>query len=154
MVICEDCGAVVDESELVTTRSYVSDYMGGCYETYTECSCGGSVVDAKQCEMCGEYFREDELHDGICDECLKDEATVDNAIKCGKDGSARADVSVNGFLAMLFTSEKIDEILIREVERLVGKSDENAKHIIDVAEAWCLEDKSYFAEWLQRSNRK
>lgn len=114
----------------------------------------GSVTEAEQCETCGEYFREDELHDGVCDECLKEEATVANALECGKDGSARMEVSVNGFLAMVFTSDKIDEILTRELERLIGKSDDHAKHIIDVAETWCLEDKSYFAEWLKGRDRK
>ncbi len=154
MVICEDCGSVIHEEDLVTTKSYVSDYMGGCHENITGCACGGSVTEAEQCETCGEYFREDELHDGVCDECLKEEATVANALECGKDGSARMEVSVNGFLAMVFTSDKIDEILTRELERLIGKSDDHAKHIIDVAETWCLEDKSYFAEWLKGRDRK
>ena len=31
MVICEDCGDVLDESDLKQERSYISDYMGGCY---------------------------------------------------------------------------------------------------------------------------
>lgn len=52
MVICEDCGDVLDESELKQERSYISDYMGGCYETYSVCPCGGEVVDAKRCEIC------------------------------------------------------------------------------------------------------
>ena len=74
--------------------------------------------------------------------------TVDNAIECGKDGSARNDVSINGFLAMVFTHEKIDEILTRELERLIGESDANANHIIDLARVWCEEDVPYFADWL------
>lgn len=149
MVICENCGAVLHEEDLVTTRSYVSDYMGGCYENITTCPCGGDIEEVARCELCGEYFKEDDLHEGVCDECLKMEATVNNALECGKDGSARTEVSVNGFLATVFTEEKIDEILTRELERLIGKSDDHAKHVIDVAETWCLEDKSYFAEWLK-----
>lgn len=148
MVICEDCGDVLDESELKQERSYISDYMGGCYEDITGCPCGGSVEEAEMCDMCGEYFRHEDLHDGICIDCLREEMTVDNAIECGKDGSARSDVSINGFLAMVFSHEKIDEILIRELERLIVESDANANHIINLARAWCEEDTSYFADWL------
>lgn len=152
MVICEDCSAILDENELVTTRSYVSDYMGGCYEYSTGCSCGGPVTDAKQCEICGEYFKEDEMYDSICDECLKEEMTVDNAKKCGKDGSARTEVSINGFLAFCFSQEEIDSLLIKVLEDKINASDANANAIIDMAEVWCGEDKSYFAEWLKRHN--
>ena len=122
--------------------------MGGCYENITGCPCGGSVEEAEMCDMCGEYFRHEDLHDGICIDCLREEMTVDNAIECGKDGSARSDVSINGFLAMVFSHEKIDEILIRELERLIGESAANANHIIDLARVWCEEDTSYFADWL------
>lgn len=100
--------------------------------------------------MCGEYYKSEDLHDGVCIECLREEMTVDNALKCGADGSARDEVSINGFLAWLFTAEKIDEILTREVERLINKSDSNAVHIINQAEEWCGADLSYFADWLKR----
>lgn len=154
MVIREDCGAVLDEDELVTTRSYVSDYMGGCYENITGCSCGGSVTDAERCDICGEYYREDELHDGICKDCLKEEMTVDNAIECGKDGSARVEVSINGFLASCFSQEQIDELLIKALEEKINASDADANKVIDMAEIWCGDDEGYFADWLKRRNKK
>lgn len=47
MYICEDCGTVLAEEDLHTERSYVSDYMGGCYENVTGCPCGGSVEEAE-----------------------------------------------------------------------------------------------------------
>ncbi|MCM1236789.1 MAG: hypothetical protein NC489_42475 [Ruminococcus flavefaciens] len=149
MFICEDCGTVLHEDELRTERSYISDYAGGCYENITTCPCGGDIEEAERCEMCGEYYKSEDLHDGVCIECLREEMTVDNAIKCGADGSARDEVSINGFFAWLFTAEKIDEILLREVERLIKKSDSNAVHIINQAEEWCGADLSYFADWLK-----
>lgn len=149
MYICDDCGAALDEDELRTERSYISDYMGGCYENITTCPCGGNIEEAERCDECGEYYKPEDLYDGVCIDCLREEMTVDNAIKCGADGGAREEVSVNGFLARLFTSEKIDEILIREVERLISESDSNAIHIINQAEEWCGEDLSYFADWLK-----
>ena len=154
MVICEDCGDVLDESDLKQERSYISDYMGGCYETYSVCPSGGEVVDAKRCEICGEYFREDELHDGVCDECLKEEMTVDNAIECGKDGSARMEVSINGFLAFCFNQEEIDALLIKALEDKINTSRIDANVVIDRAEEWCSEDKSYFADWLKDRSKK
>lgn len=152
MVICEDCDATLDENELVTTRNYVSDYMGGCYEYSTGCSCGGPVANAGQCEICGEYFKEDEVHVRICDECLKEEMTIDNAIECGKDDSARTEVSINGFLASCFSQEEIDSLLIKALEDKINDLDVAANGAIDKAEEWCKEDLSYFADWLKRHN--
>ena len=154
MYICCDCGSVLDEDELHTERSYVSDYMGGSYEDTVSCPCGGEIVEAEKCSLCGEYYRPEDMQDDICIECIKSEMTVDNAIECGKDGSAREDVSINGFLASIFSKEKIDEILIRELERLIDSSDECAMHVINKAEEWCNGDVSYFADWLKSRQKQ
>ena len=94
------------------------------------------------------------MHDGICKDCLKEEMTVDNAIECGKDGSARVEVSINGFLASCFSQEQIDELLIKALEEKINASDADANKVIDMAEIWCGEDESYFADWLKRRNEK
>ena len=80
MYICEDCGTVLAEEDLHTERSYVSDYMGGCYENVTGCPCGGSVEEADLCDICGEYFKHDDLLNGIWMDCLRVEMTVVFAI--------------------------------------------------------------------------
>lgn len=154
MLICEDCGSVLHEDELKTERSYVSDYAGGCYEDYTCCPCGGSVTEAEQCEVCGEYFKPEDLHEGMCEDCLKQEMTVDNALRCGKDASARQEVSVNGFLARCFDEEEIDALLLEALEMQINSSEANAVAIMDSAEEWCEEDIGYFAEWLKSRKEK
>lgn len=145
--ICDDCGSVLDEDDLRTERSYVSDYMGGCYEDYSVCHCGGSVSEASTCDICGEYFHDDDLYSGVCEDCLKDEMTVDNAIKAGAD--AKLEVEINGFLASCFTPEQIEELLIKALEEKIDSSDGAANAAIDKAEEWLSEDKSWFADWLK-----
>lgn len=150
MVICENCGAVMHEEDLVHCKSWLSDYRGGTYEEYDVCPCGGDVREAEQCKSCGEYFDKDDMCDGYCEECLKEKMTVDNAIKCGEEIDARTEISLNGFLASVFSEEEIDQLLLTELEKRISSSREGAVKAINLAEEFCKEDMSWFIGWLER----
>jgi hypothetical protein len=64
MYKCNNCGKIVEKLKEVEPTyqecGYVEDY----------CSCGGQYVDAYQCKECGEWFTEEELDGGICEECI------------------------------------------------------------------------------------
>lgn len=148
MLICEDCGRTLHEDDLVTQKSYVSDYAGGCYEEYSTCPCGGDVEEAEMCVCCGEYFKKDELTDGICEDCLKEQMSVDNAIEAGNE--AKVTVELNGFLASVFNESVIERLMLDEFEKIIDASDDGAMAAIDKAEEWCREDLLWFADWLKR----
>ena len=67
MLICNNCGRLLDESELVRYRD--RDTL----ETFSCCpQCGDYDSDiAERCPVCGEYVSENELDDnfGLCKEC-------------------------------------------------------------------------------------
>lgn len=153
MVICEKCGAIIREDDLIHRKYKLSDYRGGIYENDCRCSCGGDVNEAKQCKACGEYFNADDMHGEYCEDCLTSEMTVDNAIKCGAEVDARREVSLNGFLASLFSEEEIDALLLREMERRMAKSRRNTMTAINRAEWFCKEDESWFADWVERRSK-
>jgi len=150
--ICKSCGAVVDEDELNTVRCKVSDYAGGCYQNFTECTCGGDYEEAKQCVECGEYFAEDEMSGEYCAECLKEHATVENAIASGNEATEK--VSVNGFVAFVFSEEEINEILVGALEKKINSGTAGANSIIDRARDFCFDDATWFAEWLEEKRRE
>lgn len=155
MVICDNCGAVMSEDDLSEHRYWLSDYMGGTYESCCECShCGGDVSEAERCSLCGEYFRKDDLWSGICEDCLKSEMTVANAIDCGNEESAKEDVAINGFLASVFSAEEINAILLKAFEERVDASDANKNAAIDKAEEFIANDLSWFADWLEARDNK
>ena len=72
MYICNRCGETTDEVETYTEMhgaEGTSNY--GAITFDKECHCGGNFVEAKQCNLCGEWFDPDNMYDGICVECLK-----------------------------------------------------------------------------------
>jgi hypothetical protein len=94
-----------------------------------------------QCKICGEYFTDDELSGGVCDECIYEHSTdIELCHRLGEE--AEETIKINGFIASVFTEEQIiNEILwnrIKEINRIVSIS---CYDFID-------SDKSWFAEKL------
>lgn len=139
--VCEDCGRVLDEEELpVYNEDYGFEtgigYKSIIQEIVDTCNCGGSFVEATECE-CGEYFNDcDNI--GICNNCLEENATFENAIKIGNENPEK--ISINGYFASEFTVEEIEEILRRE---LIESSEfvDKRKH-----KEYCLNNKNDLAE--------
>lgn len=63
MYICIECGLLFDDEEMGYDRATM-DYPGATFCP----SCKGDYVEARNCDNCGAYMREDE-GEFICDEC-------------------------------------------------------------------------------------
>ena len=85
MYKCLDCGHIFDEPKQYSEdRTPCGVFEGGSFiEHYTGCPvCLGAYEEAKQCEICGEYFTSDELTDtteyinggcgDCCEQCIED----------------------------------------------------------------------------------
>ena len=97
-----------------------------CYENYEE---------AKHCFLCGRHYTEDELTEGVCDDCLN--SFNNNIDVCFEVGSKESkDIALNSMLVELFNSEQIEEILLRELKE-AGKID---------CSAFINSDKEWFVE--------
>lgn len=76
MLKCRNCGEVFDSDEVVRVKDDPSpsgvSLTSGYYE-YWECPhCGSDdIVEAEQCNICGEWFAEDE-GETICENCQKE----------------------------------------------------------------------------------
>jgi len=111
MFKCLDCGEVFSEDELLSWSEYRGECHGSpAYEKMCGCpSCKGDYEVAKACEICGEYFTESEMPDGVCEDCIEAHKTVDFCIEIGAEESES--VEINSFFTSVYTEEDIDFIL-------------------------------------------
>lgn len=136
MYKCYDCGAVFESP--ASHEEDRGEFWGfPCSETVNDCpNCGGDYEEVFQCEKCGEYFFEDELHSDVCDDCI--DVYKNNIDVCFKIGDEDTEViKINCFLATMFNTWEIEAILYNHLKSAGG--DVDCSPFID-------NDRSWFAE--------
>ena len=137
---CHRCEKRFEEPDFVTEKHGLDTPP---YEKVAVCPyCYGYFEEMYQCEICGEWFTDGELTSGVCDDCIYQHDTdYELCYKLGNEEDIKESVSINGFVASVFTEEQINEILMREL-----------RNIKDITNISCIEfigsDKSWFAEQL------
>ena len=83
MYICTQCNHIFEEGEEKIIRENHGEYFGfPAYEEYSICPvCGGQYDEAVDCSICGECHLEEDLTNGICDECLDKEVDYDKVLE-------------------------------------------------------------------------
>lgn len=150
MYICKKCGRTIEELEIkITSKGYFNSYDDFSLaegEEVGHCECGGKFVEARQCTICGDYFRKDEIKSGICEYCLEDIAEKDGyeyGLKIGTD--CETDVYVNGLIPSLLSAETINKILLEYIE----KNKDTIKDFNWKCEKYCREDLDCFAQYVE-----
>jgi predicted amidophosphoribosyltransferase len=104
---CHECDRRFEEPDIVTEIHGMTD--GSCEKIGVCPYCHGYYGSMQKCKICGEYFTEDELENGVCDECIYEHDT-DHEL-CYRLGEKSIElVSINSFLASAFTEAQINEI--------------------------------------------
>jgi hypothetical protein len=140
MLICNHCGHRAES--LNSGRIYNDNLLGGYIDQKdTTCPCckKGDMILATQCSFCGSWFDNTELH-GVCEMCLEEHETVGEALEFGECRTEK--VEINGFIANVLSTEKINEILTKYVEE---NFTDHSKPVID----YCEYDKSDFSEYVE-----
>ena len=141
MLVCNFCGAIKNEEDL-KTYTQIHDYtdLQPLKERVVDYSCDecgrGDYVKATECKICGSWFDDEDLV-GVCESCLEDEETFENAVKLGRENTESREI--NGFLASLFSAEKINDILEQYAEQHF------TDHCTEIVH-YCEEDKRFFAD--------
>ena len=145
---CCECGKVFDEDEVQTYNEYRGECFGfPSYETFAGCPrCGEAFEEAHECKGCGKYFLSDELFgnvtEGYCADCLEDyRYDFETCYELSDDEGET--VEINSFLASMFSTSEINEILFEalyERNKFSGKP-VDCKSFID-------EDRDWFASKL------
>lgn len=142
MYICESCGEV--KEELPCSRYY--DRVDGNWamsgwveEEDKECSCGGTFVEATECAVCGEWINP--KNGRICEDCLKAEMTLENAIEFSEKCGGTYNVELPDFFE-IYTEKEIKEILIKHIMSTLHKEQRSV-------EEYCKEDISCFSDFIE-----
>lgn len=147
MLICENCGKTILESEVVSRKETHTIETSCSIQEYVEyydedCDCGGAFVEAEICPICGEYKPKD--LNKVCDYCLEDEETLENALEMGD--KFKDDVEINSFLASVFTPQEIEEILTREFKKANGSF--LREFTKDMVKDYLYTEKEVFADFI------
>lgn len=123
MLICEKCGSLFEDTCEKDT-----------------CHCGGVLKEAQRCELCGDYFSEQQLILGVCRDCLDPSADLFTAIEFGEENPEQ--IKLNGFFASL-GEKTINALLVKAIK------DETVLNLLsEKAKSYCLEDRESFADYL------
>ena len=145
MLVCNFCGAIKNEEDL-KTYTQIHDYtdLQPIKETRIDssCECGkGEYVPAQKCKLCGVWFY-DEDRVGICEGCIDNAETFENAVKFGSENTEKVDI--NGLFVHLFSEQEINDIIERYAEQ----------HFTDECREiarYCEEDLPCFVDFLERN---
>ena len=137
MFICERCGETCEFPEIKIVSHATRENPEE--KEMCRCSCGGKLVEATQCDICGSWFDGRDM-DGVCECCLDEHATVENALKIGKFDKAK--VYVNEFIAFALSEEMINKILTKWVE-------ENFVDGSKIVREYCENDIGFFSSFIK-----
>lgn len=113
---CLECGHIFDEGEQARWIESRGEYWGTpCSEEMSGCPlCKGEYEKTKPCKICGSEHLSDELDGGVCEECVDTHRyDVDMCFRLGK--KCKEDVEINGFLASMYSTEEIEELILRDI---------------------------------------
>lgn len=142
MYICKECTEVFDEPKPIESDCGYETSVGYAQvnEEFSCCPhCGSEDIEiAKKCDICGEYTFEN----AVCDNCLEENATLENAIKYGNDEKVK--VELNSFFAWSLSSAEINDILAQWCEENQGAL---------FLKEFCSQNKYDFARWVKNENK-
>lgn len=125
MFMCRDCGHLFAGGE----EAHWKETYGECWglpaiKEETGCpKCHGDYEEAFQCKVCGTYHIEDDMHDGICNDCIDaNRFDFDACYQISRD-DMETEIPINSLLATIFTPKDIEQILIRHIREYMPDVD-------------------------------
>ena len=87
MYICKKCGEIFDEPDVMRFVEHHGEYDEPWAVDYCP-ECGSDEFEeAECCSNCGEYFAEEDVYGGMCENCVKDALTADLFFRWAVDGA-------------------------------------------------------------------
>lgn len=149
MKICNECGSTF-EDDAVAVWNERHGFSEPPYENWTGCPfCYGGYEEAKQCERCGDYHREESIYNNWCLDCLQNQITCSTALDFMLDKDYFYQFmfeSVFGIESPEKRSEKLTSLLITEF--ITSYSTIKAKVFKFILDDEGNDGREVFAEWL------
>lgn len=149
MYICEGCGKI-----MARPSSWIEPHgemLSGCSR------CGGGVEEAIECEMCGEYHLEEDLTNGVCEECLKDCIDFEIAFKYLTETKRLREFFIVwswGLAEKVDEDKKSDEVDQTLIAIFKSRQEKDSKKFIEELEEYILDDIYDWSEFLAKEVNK
>jgi hypothetical protein len=147
MFHCNSC-----EKDFAKETSELDDM--GVTKYCSECGSQDYYLMAN-CLECKKPFDAEELYHGLCEECLEAHANLETAIPYSM-GAIKTEIEINPLLAVLFSENEIEEILlglVDDIKRLVPST-----HLYEFikfsTQEFCLDDKDGFSKYLKKTREE
>lgn len=117
MYKCLECGHLFEEGEQAVWKENIGECCGhDYYDEFEGCPiCKGDYEKAVKCSICESYHIDNELHGGVCDDCIDSyKNDVDMCYKVGSNDTQK--IEINCFLAAMFDEEEINELLFSQLK--------------------------------------
>ena len=135
MFKCLKCGNLFKEGEQEKWIEPHGEELSGCP------MCFGAYEETTKCEICGEEHLKRDLIEGVCQECFNEHSkSIDTCYKVSK--SEKETIKINAFLAEMFDTETIEEILMQHLKETPNYLDAHKSNMQNFVNS----DKSWFAE--------
>jgi DNA-directed RNA polymerase subunit RPC12/RpoP len=145
MYICVECGRIMEDYSSWTEPH--GEDMCGCPH------CGGEVEEAQECAICGEYHLEEDLTNGVCECCAREEIDFSSAFRYLTKTNRLRDfflVWLWGIVESVDTEKEckeIDRTLMAVFRHEEAKDPENFKKTL---QEYILEDIYDWTEFLEK----
>lgn len=103
------------------------------------------------CQICEQEVPDEECLYGVCDKCLAEAETMENAFAYGR--SRPTSVNINGFLSWFFKRAEIETILKNEMRKAI-KSLVALGCYVSFEHDFLTDDSSDFADWLKEREKR
>ena len=139
MFKCYDCEATFSEPRIYTEK--MGEHFGvPAYASFSCCpECGGNFDEAVQCKECNEWFFDDELTDGVCDECIEEikakyRYDVKGCYELAK--TETQSIEINSFLTSQYSVADIEELILKD---LLQSGEVDCSNFINEDDSWFIE---------------
>ena len=159
MFKCCECGHLFEEGEQAVTYETRGFYQPPYEEIHSCPVCGGDFEEVHQCEKCGDWHSEDELSEGICDDCLEGSINSETAVSFLEDMLLSDKDYAVGFVFEVLLDTKFSGNISEQVLELCKTSLKNFFKAEVVAEMLLeevhnIDDDGRYALWLKSKEVK
>ena len=155
MFICRQCNHIFEEGE----QKVIKENQGECfgypsYEIYGVCPlCGGQYDEAIDCSICGECHLEEDLTNGICDECLDKEVDYDKVLKFLLDTEELKSFVFDFFFTEKIFGDNLDKSILEELtwwfkRKVFDEKLNNKTEFLDILKKYTKTDPYGWSEFL------
>lgn len=148
MYICLECGEMFED--FTTWTEPHGEQLCGC--PY----CKGAYEEAKECVVCGEYYLEEDLTNGVCEDCAERMFYYDTALKYLQDKKLLREFFIVWYWQICSSApdtenEEVDNLFVELFNQKVRYDTQTGKTIfLELLKDYVLDDIYCWTEFVAK----